>query len=205
MYPSSSTQQPAAICALKSPADAYVTRRIAFLTILTCHSSIHILEAVRLGIVPRVTRRLTGHERSMIRPGTVWVWEEGKWRRRRSSSQGYIMTDPIFQRKRICAVGRMGVAGALRASAVAASSSTPSKSLHAPFVAPSCACGSHRKKVLGLDVPTSVARRLAHVWQPRRLLCQWPRCFHLDASTASRTPGQANVLDKHDPPCHGQG
>jgi hypothetical protein len=39
--------------------------------------SIHILEAVRLGLVPRVTRRLTGHERSMIRPGTVWVWEEG--------------------------------------------------------------------------------------------------------------------------------
>jgi hypothetical protein len=32
---------------------------------------------VRLGLVPRVTRRLTGHERSMIRPGTVWVWEEG--------------------------------------------------------------------------------------------------------------------------------
>lgn len=39
---------------------------------------IHILEAVRLGLVPRVTRRLTGHERSMIRPGTVWVWEEGQ-------------------------------------------------------------------------------------------------------------------------------
>lgn len=38
---------------------------------------IHILEAVRLGLVPRVTRRLTGHERTMIRPGTVWVWEEG--------------------------------------------------------------------------------------------------------------------------------
>lgn len=41
--------------------------------------SIHILEAARLGLVPRVTRRLTGHERSMIRPGTVWVWEEGKF------------------------------------------------------------------------------------------------------------------------------
>lgn len=41
-------------------------------------TSIHILEAVRLGLVPRVTRRLTGHERSMIRPGTVWVWEEGE-------------------------------------------------------------------------------------------------------------------------------
>ncbi|WOO84868.1 cAMP-independent regulatory protein pac2 [Vanrija pseudolonga] len=66
MYPSSSTQQPAAICALKSPADA-----------------IHILEAVRLGIVPRVTRRLTGHERSMIRPGTVWVWEEEETNMRR--------------------------------------------------------------------------------------------------------------------------
>jgi hypothetical protein len=39
--------------------------------------SIHILEAVRLGLVPRVTRRLTGQERSMIRPGTIWVWEEG--------------------------------------------------------------------------------------------------------------------------------
>lgn len=41
-------------------------------------SSIHVLEAARLGLVPRVTRRLTGHERSMIRPGTVWVWEEGR-------------------------------------------------------------------------------------------------------------------------------
>lgn len=40
--------------------------------------SIYILEAVRLGLVPRVTRRLTGHERSTIRPGTVWVWEEGE-------------------------------------------------------------------------------------------------------------------------------
>ena len=40
--------------------------------------SIFILEAVRLGLVPRVTRRLTGHERSMILPGTVWVWEEGE-------------------------------------------------------------------------------------------------------------------------------
>ncbi|EJT51610.1 hypothetical protein A1Q1_07160 [Trichosporon asahii var. asahii CBS 2479] len=66
MYPSSSTQQPAAICALKSPADA-----------------IHILEAVRLGLVPRVTRRLTGHERSLIRPGTVWVWEEEETNMRR--------------------------------------------------------------------------------------------------------------------------
>ena len=28
--------------------------------------------------MPRVTRRLTGHERAMITPGTVWVWEEGK-------------------------------------------------------------------------------------------------------------------------------
>ena len=45
--------------------------------------SIHILEAVRLGIVPRVTRRLTGHERSMIRPGTVWVWEEEETNMRR--------------------------------------------------------------------------------------------------------------------------
>ncbi|WVF65336.1 hypothetical protein IAT40_000062 [Kwoniella sp. CBS 6097] len=66
MYQGSSTQQPAAICALKSPADA-----------------IHILEAVRLGIVPRVTRRLTGHERAMIRPGTVWVWEEEETNMRR--------------------------------------------------------------------------------------------------------------------------
>ncbi|ORY33026.1 Gti1/Pac2 family-domain-containing protein [Naematelia encephala] len=66
VYASSSTQQPAAICALKSPADA-----------------IHILEAVRLGLVPRVTRRLTGHERSMIRPGTVWVWEEEETNMRR--------------------------------------------------------------------------------------------------------------------------
>jgi hypothetical protein len=41
-------------------------------------SRIHILEAVRVGLVPRVTRRLTGHERGMIRAGTVWVWEEGK-------------------------------------------------------------------------------------------------------------------------------
>ncbi|WRT69290.1 uncharacterized protein IL334_006274 [Kwoniella shivajii] len=66
MYQGSSTQQPAAICALKSPVDA-----------------IHILEAVRLGIVPRVTRRLTGHERAMIRPGTVWVWEEEETNMRR--------------------------------------------------------------------------------------------------------------------------
>ncbi|KAK4684378.1 Gti1/Pac2 family transcription factor, partial [Tremellales sp. Uapishka_1] len=66
MYHSSSTQLPAAICALKSPADA-----------------IHILEAVRLGLVPRVTRRLTGHERAMIRPGTVWVWEEEETNMRR--------------------------------------------------------------------------------------------------------------------------
>ncbi|KAK8844122.1 hypothetical protein IAR55_006916 [Kwoniella newhampshirensis] len=66
MYQGASTQQPAAICALKSPADA-----------------IHILEAVRLGIVPRVTRRLTGHERAMIRPGTVWVWEEEETNMRR--------------------------------------------------------------------------------------------------------------------------
>ncbi|WWC72869.1 uncharacterized protein I206_106833 [Kwoniella pini CBS 10737] len=66
MYQGSSTQQPAAICALKSPVDA-----------------IHILEAVRLGIIPRVTRRLTGHERAMIRPGTVWVWEEEETNMRR--------------------------------------------------------------------------------------------------------------------------
>ncbi|WVQ81320.1 hypothetical protein IAT38_003443 [Cryptococcus sp. DSM 104549] len=65
-YSGASTQQPAAICALKSPADA-----------------IHILEAVRLGIIPRVTRRLTGHERAMIRPGTVWVWEEEETNMRR--------------------------------------------------------------------------------------------------------------------------
>ncbi|ORX39231.1 Gti1/Pac2 family-domain-containing protein [Kockovaella imperatae] len=65
-YASASTQQPAAICALKSPADA-----------------IHILEAVRVGLVPRVTRRLTGQERSMIRPGTVWVWEEEETNMRR--------------------------------------------------------------------------------------------------------------------------
>ncbi|WVO15370.1 hypothetical protein L204_103026 [Cryptococcus depauperatus] len=66
MYQAASTQQPAAICALKSPVDA-----------------IHVLEAVRLGLVPRVTRRLTGHERSFIRPGTVWVWEEEETNMRR--------------------------------------------------------------------------------------------------------------------------
>ncbi|KGB75874.2 hypothetical protein CNBG_1712 [Cryptococcus deuterogattii R265] len=66
MYEAASTQQPAAICILKSPIDA-----------------IHILEAARLGLVPRVTRRLTGHERSMIRPGTVWVWEEAETNMRR--------------------------------------------------------------------------------------------------------------------------
>lgn len=66
MYETASTQQPAAICILKSPIDA-----------------IHILEAARLGLVPRVTRRLTGHERSMIRPGTVWVWEEAETNMRR--------------------------------------------------------------------------------------------------------------------------
>ncbi|KAL7421125.1 hypothetical protein Q5752_004010 [Cryptotrichosporon argae] len=67
MYPpNTSTQQPAAVCALKSPADA-----------------IHVLEAVRLGLVPRVTRRLTGQERQMIRPGTVWVWEEEETNMRR--------------------------------------------------------------------------------------------------------------------------
>lgn len=66
LYPSSSTQQPAAQCILRSPADA-----------------IHILESVRLGLIPRVTRRLTGHERAMIRPGTVWVWEEEETNMRR--------------------------------------------------------------------------------------------------------------------------
>jgi hypothetical protein len=29
--------------------------------------------------MPRVTRRLTGHERQAIRAGTVWAWEEGKF------------------------------------------------------------------------------------------------------------------------------
>ena len=48
------------------------------LMLMVFFSSIHILEAVRIGLVPRVTRRLTGQERSMIRPGTVWVWEEGE-------------------------------------------------------------------------------------------------------------------------------
>jgi hypothetical protein len=28
--------------------------------------------------MPRVTRRLTGHERQAIRAGTVWAWEEGE-------------------------------------------------------------------------------------------------------------------------------
>ncbi|ODO09405.1 hypothetical protein I350_03005 [Cryptococcus amylolentus CBS 6273] len=65
-YQAAAAQQPAAVCILKSPVDA-----------------IHILEAVRLGIVPRVTRRLTGHERSLIRPGTVWVWEEEETNMRR--------------------------------------------------------------------------------------------------------------------------
>lgn len=36
-----------------------------------------------MGLVPRVTRRLTGHERTSIRPGTVWVWEEGEFCRAR--------------------------------------------------------------------------------------------------------------------------
>jgi len=29
--------------------------------------------------MPRVTRRLTGHERQAIRAGTVWAWEEGQF------------------------------------------------------------------------------------------------------------------------------
>jgi len=29
--------------------------------------------------MPRVTRRLTGHERQAIRAGTVWAWEEGEF------------------------------------------------------------------------------------------------------------------------------
>ncbi|EIW65752.1 hypothetical protein M231_04252 [Tremella mesenterica] len=62
----SAAQQPAAICALKTPGDA-----------------IMILEAARQGLVPRVTRRLTSHERMLIGPGTVWVWEEQETNMRR--------------------------------------------------------------------------------------------------------------------------
>jgi hypothetical protein len=40
--------------------------------------SVHILEGVRAGLIPRVARRLTGFERQSIQPGTVWVWEEGE-------------------------------------------------------------------------------------------------------------------------------
>lgn len=39
--------------------------------------SVLILEGVRRNVMPRVTRRLTGHERQAIRAGTVWAWEEG--------------------------------------------------------------------------------------------------------------------------------
>ena len=40
--------------------------------------SVLILEGVRRNVMPRVTRRLTGHERQAIRAGTVWAWEEGE-------------------------------------------------------------------------------------------------------------------------------
>lgn len=64
------------------------------------------LEAVRVGLVPRVTRRLTGHERSLIRAGTVWVWEEGECN----------CVEPwlIVQRRPTCAGGRTGGGGALQ-------------------------------------------------------------------------------------------
>ena len=36
-----------------------------------------IFEAVRLGILPLITRRLTPTERDLLRSGQVFVWEEG--------------------------------------------------------------------------------------------------------------------------------
>jgi hypothetical protein len=36
-----------------------------------------IFEAVRLGLLPLVTRRLTPTERDLLRSGQVFVWEEG--------------------------------------------------------------------------------------------------------------------------------
>jgi hypothetical protein len=61
MFSSPTSQTPACHCLLKSPSDA-----------------IYILEAVRQGLLPRCSRRLTGNERSRIGPGSVWVWEEGE-------------------------------------------------------------------------------------------------------------------------------
>ena len=87
--------------------------------------SIHILEAVRLGLVPRVTRRLTGHERTMIRPGTVWVWEEGERLARQSTDS---VTDQ--QRRPICAGGQMVVDGVRLGLAEVDSWCTQSESRH---------------------------------------------------------------------------
>jgi len=36
-----------------------------------------IFEAVRLGLIPLITRRLTPTERDLLRSGQVFVWEEG--------------------------------------------------------------------------------------------------------------------------------
>lgn len=59
-------QTPSAHCHLRTPQDAVL-----------------ILEAVRQGLLPRCSRRLTGGERSQIGVGSVWVWEEEETNMRR--------------------------------------------------------------------------------------------------------------------------
>lgn len=49
----------------------------------TAHDALLLLEAARLGLVPRVTTRLKSHHKRHIQPGHVFIWNESEAQMRR--------------------------------------------------------------------------------------------------------------------------
>ena len=49
-----------------------------------------VFEAVRLGVLPLITRRLTAGEREQLASGNVFVWEEAEHKQGELTPRGYV-------------------------------------------------------------------------------------------------------------------
>ncbi|KAJ7841636.1 Gti1/Pac2 family-domain-containing protein [Mycena leptocephala] len=74
-----------------------------------------VLEAVRRGILPLITLRLSGSERDQLRSGNVFVWEEFtensglvRWTDGQRWSQSKVYAECLFYQEKIEVTGREG-------------------------------------------------------------------------------------------------
>ncbi|ODQ61272.1 hypothetical protein WICANDRAFT_29124, partial [Wickerhamomyces anomalus NRRL Y-366-8] len=51
--------------------------------VLSPNDALILLEAARQRLIPKITRRLKDHERQLIKPGSIFIWDEKEAKMRR--------------------------------------------------------------------------------------------------------------------------